>query len=458
MTSKRTYASTEYSVEVRELIGRLWGPLRERGVTIQDYLASLADAGYAVPRTSLDRWAARSTERGTPFKKVKLSGREALLDDEQEEVAAGWVLCQVDRNIPVSAASFTAFCRESFGVSFTEETGRIYLHALGFTCKVAHHRTSGFTLDRDSLAKSMAEWALDEKRAIQAGVAAGNLTGLMASLDFTFTGQRTRRVTSFAPTGDAQPKSAGGISQFTNAIITCVWSDGVNRTPSVLFTFNGKFRHDRVAQRYARQEWRADKFVLDGTMKRLGIAPSRVIYIGDEKRETRIYVPESPVLIRRFFDLYQVPEGCVIFSDNGKSMYENKTSVLLNLGFARHSTYPAAVHQYLSPNDNRLHGAAKQQWRNMEIDFKDDVSASLELLRLLDEDTVSNSKLYFINNITSLTLDSALAMLRGRWGKMASVDTERRVAYRVFAGLDARGDRRDVPDELRDTLDGRAWR
>lgn len=97
------------------------------------------------------------------------------------------------------------------------------------------------------LTKMMFEWKSERQRT-------GDLKGLLASIDLTFTGHHTDRRVTYAPAGGAQPKSGAAIAQFTNCIVTVVWSDGVNRTPPVLFTFNGKFRLDRVG----RKAWAQD--------------------------------------------------------------------------------------------------------------------------------------------------------------------------------------------------------
>ena len=55
MRGKRKYLSTETSAEVREFIARLAEPLRKRGMDRKSYRGALADAGVAVPKSSLDR-------------------------------------------------------------------------------------------------------------------------------------------------------------------------------------------------------------------------------------------------------------------------------------------------------------------------------------------------------------------------------------------------------------------
>ena len=378
-----------------------------------------------MPKSSLDRWVYGLAATGSIFKAEKASGAVPLLDNEQCEIASGWVLFQNDSNQIVSLASFSKFCESAFGVELAPATAHNYLHALGFSSKVSKAKVSGFTVDVDALAKMMFEWKSELQRQ-------GDLKRLVASVDFTFTGHRTDRRASYAPAGSAAPKSSAAISQVTNCIVTVVWSDGVNRTPPVVFTFNGKFRFDRVG----RKAWEQDREKLVDALTRFGINASRVIYIGAEKNEARLYASESAELLRRFFALYRIPRKVVVFSDNGKSFFPGGVSALESLGFAKHVSYPAPVHQYLSPNDNRLHGTAKASWRNSGVDFKDDVESSLLLLNHLDVDLVAHGAMWFRRNILELTAESARELIRGRSGQRAQVDYDRLYAYRVFAGLE----------------------
>lgn len=425
MSKKNKYPSTELSTDQRELIARLVGPLEARGISRSVLRDVLADAEISVPKSSLDRWVRSFTGTGRVFSAEKASGTVPLLDDEQCEIAAGWVLFQNDSNQSVSLSSFSEFCVSAFGVKLAQTTAHDYLHALGFSSKVSQLKTSGFTVDVDALSKMMFEWKSERQRA-------GDLKRLLASIDFTFTGHRTDRRVTYAPAGGAQPKSSAAITQFTNCIITVIWSDGVNRTPPVLFTFNGKFRLDRVG----RKAWVQEKEKLVNALKRFGINAKRVIYIGTEKKETRIYASESTDLLRRFFALYQIPPNVVAFSDNGKSFFPGGVSVLESLGFAKHVSYPAPVHQHLSPNDNRLHGTAKARWRNSGVDFKDDVESSLLLLSHLDVDLADNGETWFKQNILDLTARSARELIRGKSGQRAQVDYDRLHAYHTFASLD----------------------
>jgi len=57
---------------------------------------------------------------------------------------------------------------------------------------------------------------------------------------------------------------------------------------------------------------------------------------------------------------------------------------LKKLGYEKHYPFPAAVHQFLSPNDNRWHGMAKAIWKARIKFFQNDVMSSLFLLSQLD--------------------------------------------------------------------------
>jgi transposase len=432
MSKRRRYPSTELSTDQRELVARLVGPLEARGISRAVFRDVLADAEISVPKSSLDRWVHAHTATGSIFTAEKATGGAPRLNDAQCEIAAGWVLSQNDSNQLVSLASFSKFSASAFGVELGLTTAHDYLHALGFSSRVSQRKTSGFTVDVDALAKMMFEWKRQRQRA-------GDLNGLVASVDFTFTGHRTDRRVTYAPTGGAQPQSGAAIAQFTNAIVTVVWSDGENRTPPVLFTFNGKFRLDRAGRDASAQE--REKLV--DALARFGIDARRVIYLGTGKKETRIYASESGDLLRRFFALYQIPLNVVVFSDNGRAFFPGGVSVLESLRFAKHVAYPAPVHQYLSPNDSRLHGTAKASWRNSGVDFSDNVESSLLLLNHLDVDVAAHGATWFERNILGLTAESARELIRGRSGDTAHVDYDRLCAYRIFAGWDGK----DGPEE-----------
>ena len=190
------------------------------------------------------------------------------------------------------------------------------------------------------------------------------------------------------------------------------------------------------------------------------IDSDQIIYVGTAKSEKRVYVPESAELLRLFFENLEIPDGCVVFSDNGHSFFDEGNDVLLELGFAKHVQYPAAVHQYISPNDNRLHGAAKIKWRNVRIDYSDDVTACCSLLHFLNE-SISEVPTWFDSNMQLGTKTTDLGaverMIKGPSSKESKFHRKCLREFRTFQYGDARGSIPDAPKGLDSGLDGLYW-
>jgi hypothetical protein len=221
----------------------------------------------------------------------------------------------------------------------------------------------------------------------------------------------------------------------------------------MLFTYNSVFRRDRNPT--ARRE--GQKSNLGDCLWRYGIDPDRVVYIGKTTGEKEHYATESPRLLRLFFAKYNVHKDATILSDNGNSFFENGESVLKQLGFRKHECYPASVHQYLSPNDNRLHGTAKQSWRQSGVDYSDDIDSCLRLLWYLDRDIIKHSRHWFGRNMLNLTESGVDDLVASAGGKMCHLHKHWLRSYRISMGEDARGPRPDMPDNLNDGLDGVYW-
>ena len=168
----------------------------------------------------------------------------------------------------------------------------------------------------------------------------------------------------------------------------------MDRTPAILFTMNRAFLRDRGST----ARLRAQSEHLEERADALGIDLGRIEYVGRGKGERGVYVSEKSDLVKRFFRRYGIRSGCVALADGGAAFKDGSRSILTEMGFDRHVVYPSAVHAFLSPNDNSLHGAAKRAWREMDLDWHDDVASSLELLALIDRHT-SKVRDYFTRNL-----------------------------------------------------------
>ena len=449
---KRVYASTELSLDCRTLVARLYAAWRDRGETRNGFVQFLREAGYDIPTRTLDHWRACVAATGEAVPCATYPGRPKALDEVQVELFVGFVLDKNSRNEVVHAATVVDFATKQLHVSISEVTALGYLHDNGFAAHVMQSRTQGFKLDNDKLCAVALQWLQELKRD---GVLDTPRTRL-CSVDFTFTGHRLERDVPFSLVGTPQPKSTKAISSFTNCIVTVVWADGVNRTPPILFTYNAAFRRDRrpTARRDAQLEY------LDQLLKEHGIDANRIVYVGRVKNETRQYISESPALLRQFFGHYGIDDGSVALSDNGTSFYEGELDVLKDLGFASHHCYPALVHQYLSPNDNRFHGAAKKEWRQLVSDFSDDVKAAVVLLSMLDKNYKDVGTWFDTNLQLQARLPSADAVAKLIKGEKLMENPryfQALRAYRKFQCGDARGSIPPTPPGLASGLDGKYW-
>ena len=131
------------------------------------------------------------------------------------------------------------------------------------------------------------------------------------------------------------------------------------------------------------------------------IDKKRIIYLN----ESRTYVKESAELLKTFFYVNKIPKNCVALIDGGYSFFDQGNDVLLDLGFKTHEIYPASIHQYFNPNDNRLHGTSKQSWKNNVDDFSNDVNATLYLMHCLDQDIKAYSQKWFQDNLLNPSTD-----------------------------------------------------
>ena len=249
----------------------------------------------------------------------------------------------------------------------------------------------------------------------------------------------------------SQPRTSTGRPKYTNCIVTCVWADGKPWTKAMLFTYNKDFKSDRAKQLF----------------RELNIDAGRVVVLDQVGGARKVYATECPDFVSTFFDLHTVNKGDHIMSDGGGSFKVGDISIFEDLGYDRHAVYPAPVHQFLSPNDNRLHGVAKQRWRAAKIDFSDDVVSSLQLLLELDRVERRLVKLWFNINfqldeeeVTSEAMEACIFGFRRNendradWFKQCKQDYAEFVAGAPQRGL---GHVALKPAALDSTFDGSYW-
>lgn len=439
------YSAATIPDNFKTYLAALYQVQHAKGKKRKEFVKECSDAGLHFSARQLDRWVASLNSSGSAISTEKGSGQEKLLTREQRDVCSGWVLVKIFKGELVHLSTYCHFVRDHFGIDISDMTASNYLDEDGFSYRTVQKKNQSFTVDVLKLRRIHWNW-------VQRQTFPKNRAHL-CSIDFTFTGHRTDKRSGFGIRGGASPMEATPISRFTNCIVTCLWADGKNRTPPMLFTYNPKFRRDRnpTALRTADFDHLVDCLV------RYNIDPSRIQYIGKDKYETEVYAKECPDLVRRFFSKYPVNPNVTVLSDNGNSFLENGVSVIDSLGFKKHVRYEAIVHQYGSPNDNNNNGAAKQKWRASGVDYSDDVEASIRLLHYLDEDIIQHSKYYFDRNMLKLDEDGLENLIGWGSNKMGHLHQGWMRSYYISMGQDARGPREDLPDNLDDGLDGLYW-
>jgi hypothetical protein len=122
------------------------------------------------------------------------------------------------------------------------------------------------------------------------------------------------------------------------------------------------------------------------------ISPDRIVVLeqpvgADGKKKAKKYVGESKGLVDMFMNHYADLdwEYAFVMSDGGAAFKRGEVSAFEMYQCEKTYVFPSAIHQFLSPNDNKWHGVAKQKWRSDVKDHSDDVVSSLYLLYCLDE-------------------------------------------------------------------------
>lgn len=196
---------------------------------------------------------------------------------------------------------------------------------------------------------------------------------------------------------------------YTDAIVTLVWMDGCQRTPPILFSRNPAFQsEDDYVRRNENNPRRKENAIapsqrkklerLRQALRRFDIEEGCVIYHTAAKHSH--FCREDEWMLVRYFELveYWLPRDPIIFRDEGKAYDSCFSKIKATAGIDKVIVFPPAVHELLSPNDNKVHGIAKELWRECESYKKDDVESSLSLLYFLNNVDVKSISTFFNNN------------------------------------------------------------
>lgn len=100
--------------------------------------------------------------------------------------------------------------------------------------------------------------------------------------------------------------------------------------------------------------------MIKSATREFAVGMDQIVYLPS----TKYYTFERADIIRHYLKRmrHHIHCGSIIFSDNAR-IYVDKNQPITTSLRASTARYPAEVHQYMSPNDNRLNGLAKAKWR-----------------------------------------------------------------------------------------------
>ena len=177
--------------------------------------------------------------------------------------------------------------------------------------------------------------------------------------------------------------------------MTCISPVNGNPTPCVLYTYNPQMAPQATSNGPLALAKRANFVRL---LEEYGIDESRIVYT----KSTKHYRGEDYGMFVDYLSRWDFPKDDVFLHDGGNAYKDNGVHIFDALGFKTHVEYPTEVHQWLSPNDNNLHGC-KEKWKVEYPDFDDDPEAALALMTLIDCEAEANAKYYFERNILRVT-------------------------------------------------------
>ena len=365
-----------FMISVSEELGAL-------GMSISSVRDLYERAGYPVTERTLRRNVKAKKERKLE-RRSSNSGRSCLLSESQKALLVGHVLWQNQNKDRVFRKTGVDFVKGQFLLDVSVMTIGRYFAEAGLVQRRAHTRSCGYT-STDEQAQLYVDFINGLDREIKKG------NKIIASIDFTYDSLGTVPKSTYSAKGANQPCIDVKKSPFTNCYVTLIYSDG-SQSPCFMYTYNQKFLRKSGNSNRAR---RHNKKLAD-LFAKYGIKSHRVKVIQPKKGKSTKYAKEDNTMATDILKQYDVPTD-TIHSDNGTAFMRGGVDVVEELGFTRF-TAPACIHQYVSPNDNHFHGAAKQAWRMMGDDYSDALQRPLQLMQCFDKVEPAVIKGYFDRN------------------------------------------------------------
>jgi hypothetical protein len=321
------------------------------------------------------------------------------LDEEQQMILCGWVLSEKKKSRKVGLEAVAKMSVAFFDIDISESTACRYLGSWELSSKLVGSRFRKNGLTEEDYIIQYYDWLLARAKEGFFAVPGHKL----CSFDFVTNSRRRERIKTFYERGSKQAKFSRVKIIYTDTILNCVWYDGVNRTPALLFTYNPALDPDG-ANREQVFYW-CEVYDID---------PKRIHYTYSEDK---VYCAEQAAQVSTFMRYYDCWRGVHTLSDAGASFKVNGEPCFPYYTNSEHRTYAPDVHGELSPNDNKIHPDAKNDWRKERSMEGDEVQDTLALLRMLDIVPGGSITSFFDRNFQlrkPLSLGSVRRLLKGR--------------------------------------------
>jgi transposase len=380
-------------------LSKVFARTRRLGYSVRERLAAIRDMGYKRSQATVYRQIKRVVATGHALVVDRRNGRKPLLDAQDKKKIKDFVLEKNVQNCPFSLASVRAFISEELGKSVSATTMKRVMLELNMTQRTCRRKTPGFRRSAAELRKIYWDFILKLRAEKTFFEAPENIL----LIDATYSGRPGVPDKTWAPKGSGPLMSNVATFPHTSVIITCPSGDGKLTNPCELWTSNIACRpFDGDTLRLKVRALKYDDLL--AKCRYFHINLKRVHFIEDGS----LYTSESPEIYMQYLE--KVDRNAVVFHDGSRAFKPKGVSIFETMGFKKHVEYPSDVHQYLSPNDFHLHGC-KAAWHREYPNFKDELSAMLRLMELIDINQVNNSREYFQNNIFNVVQSDLLYVI-----------------------------------------------
>jgi hypothetical protein len=303
--AKTSVAGTSW--ETRQVVAEWAMAAKASGTPVRSFAKNGEKSSYSPSARTLRRQVA-SLERGEDlFMKEKDTGREPALLWDQRKVLCGAVLMAEEK---VNLEKFSGLSEEYFGVPLAKSTASDYCRQLGLSFQLVGGRPMPKNLTFDEYVLGYFEWVLNSRNE---GFFNVDVSKLACADSFT-NSIRTFREKTLNGIGRKQKKFPRLDYKYTDNFMGCQWGDGINRTPTLHFSFNKAYAPSNP-----------DANLVDNYFKDLDLNRDRSFF----EQSTKFYCAEKSIQAHNFVDRYRRElKGSHVMFDGGPAWKIKKQYVM----------------------------------------------------------------------------------------------------------------------------------